>query len=297
MLWQGSGVGTYVLREQKPRAAGFVQMLKRPTRPEVDLLYLAPALAPDDQSARTWHALLSSCTIRAGEHGVHRLYASLPEDGPELDIFRQFGFSLYTTETIYRLESATGKLPSGLRPQREVDIWPLWKLLLESTPRLVQIAEGLSDNDEQSRAASWLRLGWVSFLSTSTWVLEEQGEVVGGVQIQRGQSGHALRLITRNPAPEAASALLDGGLALLARSARRPVYVTVRVYQAGIRSLLENRGFHPLAEQVRAVKHTVVRVREPLPTMLTAMERNVAPAHSLARRRPEPVAAEETQAA
>ena len=44
--WAGFGIATYVLTASsgETEEAGFVQLMKRPARPEADVLYLAPAL-------------------------------------------------------------------------------------------------------------------------------------------------------------------------------------------------------------------------------------------------------------
>ncbi len=132
--WAGVGVATFVLDEAMPRQGehlqGFAQLLKRASRPEADLLHVAPAVMSDayleggDGTAReapgvvrsaegVWSRLLAHCSLAASTHGLQRIYASTPEGCYEQTSLKQAGFCLYTRETIYRLATVPKAGPSG----------------------------------------------------------------------------------------------------------------------------------------------------------------------------------------
>jgi len=143
--WAGFGVATYVLAAPfcSDEPAGFVQLMKRPARPEADILYLAPALpageARDAAVETLWHALLDHCVASAAGHGLQRLFASIPDGGPEEACLKDAGFSLYTRETVYRLAVAPAPAAApvaGFRSQGPQDGWALQRLYTSSTPRL-----------------------------------------------------------------------------------------------------------------------------------------------------------------
>ena len=194
--WAGAGVATYVLNEQSrgSRMAGFAQLIKRVSRPEADLLYVAPAISSDGDDGLSdeaiWRRLLAHSSVAASGHGLQRIFASIPDEGWEQACLKDAGFSFYTRETIYRLApipSSTSE-PAGFRPQRPHDSWALQRLYTRSTPRLVQQAEGAITGEVGSPPLSW----W----DPDRWqgiVWEPAGEVRGGVQIHLGRAGHWLR--------------------------------------------------------------------------------------------------------
>jgi hypothetical protein len=296
--WAGVGVATFVLDEQtaEARLAGFVQVSERASRPEADLLHLAPALsqAPDPQSdaelcnpaaVAIWSRLLSYCSQAAASHGLQRIFASIPDGSPEQRCLRDAGFSLYTRETIYRLAvAADGGAQAGFRPQGPGDSWSLQRLYFRSTPRLVQQAEGAVSGEAGSPRLSW----W----EPNAWrgiVWEPAGEVRGAAQVHLGRTGHWIRLLGGNSLTgRELRALIGQGLRLIAteQTARRglPVYVTVRDYEGGLGGVLTGCGFAPYLDRARFVRHTTARMREVVPAMLPALEvRQEAVVHSRSR--------------
>lgn len=282
--WAGFGIATYVLIAPQQGAAqtGFVQLMKRAARPEADVLYLAPALpagpARDPAVEAIWHALLDYGVLSAAGSGLQRIFASIPDGGPEEACLKDVGFSLYARETVYRLATVqpTALAPAaGYRAQRPQDSWALQRLYTRSTPRLVQHAEGAATGNVGTPPLSW----W----EPDRWrgcVWEPAGEVRGAVQIHLGRAGHWLRLWGANvlSAREARS-LVEQGLRLIAAAqpggnARLlPVYMTVRDYESDLGGTLTGFGFAPYADRVRFVKHTVAPIREPLlPAPVPALE-------------------------
>ena len=275
-------MATYVLNEtvKGESLAGFLQLMKRPARPEADLLYLSPALAAgpagNKNGEEIWHRLLTYCCSIIANYGVQRVFASLPDGGPGQDCLKDVGFSLYTRETIYRLAtvSSSDAMSASFRPQRPRDSWALQRLYTSSTPRLVQQAEGALSGEVGSPPFSW----W----EPDRWrgiVWEPAGEVRGAVQVHIGRAGHWLRVWGTNVlTTRELRALVGQGLRLITVSRSRrgraglPVYATVRGYEVSLGGALTGFGFAPYLDRVRFVKHTIAVVRESLPAALTALE-------------------------
>jgi hypothetical protein len=287
--WAGSGVATFVLDEMVAgqRLDGFVQLMQRAARPEADLLHLAPALSPaaDDTGATiVWSRLLHHCTMAAANHGLQRIFASIPVGAPGQTSLKDAGFSLYTRETIYRLAgSVEGASQAGFRLQGPGDGWALQRLYTRNTPRLVQQAEGALSGEVGSPIFSW----W----EPDSWqgvVWEPAGEVRGAVQVHVGRAGNWMRLwgVTELAVREL-RALIEQGLRLIPsdRSQKTrhalPVYVTVRDYEMGLSGVLSGFGFAPYLDRVRFVRHTTSPVREAFPVTRPAVEvRQEVPARS-----------------
>lgn len=269
--WAGFGIATYVLAEDGQ--TGFVQLMKRAARPEADVLHLAPALPAspgrDDAREAIWHSLLDHCVLSAAGHGLQRIFASIPDGGPEETCLKDVGFSLYARETIHRLAAIPplpATLAAGFRVQGPQDSWALQRLYARSTPKLIQQAEGATTGNVGAPALSW----W----EPDRWqgcVWEPAGEVRGAAQIHLGRAGHWLRLwgATQLTVREVRG-LIEQGLRLIARAraprnARLlPVYTAVRDYEGELSGALTGFGFAPYTDRVRFVKHTVAPIREPL---------------------------------
>jgi hypothetical protein len=278
--WAGVGVATYILDGvgEGKRLTGFAQLMKRAARPEADLLHIAPALAAATagRTAATviWRKLLLHCCQAAGAHGIQRIFANIPDGGPEQACLWEAGFSLYTRETIYALAALPEATAAavGFRRQQSRDSWALQRLYTRSTPRLVQSAEGALSGEVGSPPLAW----W----DPDRWqgiVWEPAGEVRGAAQVHVGRAGHWLRIWGVNElAGRDLRALIEQGLSLLAQSAARgrstPVYATVRDYEIGLSGALTDFGFAPYLNRARLVKHTVVPVREPVPALRGVLE-------------------------
>jgi hypothetical protein len=270
--WHGIGIATYVLegKDRSRSARGIAQMQKRPGRPEADLLFLSPRLDAHAGADDIWCRLLSHCAQEAGQFGIQRLFATLPDDPQMLDIFMQVGFSLYAREDVYRLGQVLrpAKAPENrkVRRYREEDNWALQRLYATYTPRLVQQAEGVANGDARHGREPSTDL---------TFVLERGTEIAAALQIEIGSAGHWLRAYGNTQDAESMEALLRRGLAALASYRERPVYSAVRDYQGGLRALLSDQGFQPFATWNRLVKHTVSWVKEPALKVVPALERGV----------------------
>ena len=262
--WVGAGLATYVW-PQIGRVQGFVQLLKRPRRYEADLLFLAPRLQDTAHGQLAWRQLLGGCTGEASAQALRRLFASAPEGGRESDLLTSQGFMVYANEEVYVLAGA--QQPPALagtpqpRPRRPEDIWWLRRLYSIYTPQPVQHAEGHQNDDGQAS----LPLAWWELTNQSSFVVQDQGDVQGGVQLVSGRRGHWLLLHGDPGNAGLMAALVRCGIDAAAGS-RWPIYCTVRDYQGGLGAVLQTSGFQSLTRRSRLIKRLVVLVKaaEPL---------------------------------
>jgi hypothetical protein len=265
------GASTYVLEswEGDEHTLGFVQARRRPGRPEWDVVYLAPSLSRAAQAV--WVNLLNYLCTKAGEQGTQRLFAKLTTAGVEAEAFRQAGFSPYAGEQIFRRDANTlpSSSPLRVRLQRTTDAWGLQRLYANCVPRPVQQIEG--------EVGSEGRLG---IIGGRGYVLEEQGEIVGYLQVVRGAMGHWLKITVHPQSRDQADGLVRDGLALLGGSLK-PIYSSLREYEADIRGALADCGFEPVGERSLWVKHTTVRVREPAQVRRPVLEAKAEPVRSV----------------
>jgi hypothetical protein len=174
------------------RLLGLAQARKRPGAQAWDLAYLAAmaasagqtSLASPDDVLRELLQFALDAAVRAG---VHRFFARVEEDRPELALFGKLGFQRYACDLDYWLTSATHGLAAlgseeplepiangrsarslvlrlvnevpflraqtpiepevPLRPWHRHDGWGLLRLYDACTPKRVQLAEGLTSDE------------------------------------------------------------------------------------------------------------------------------------------------------
>lgn len=259
--WRGTGLASYVWQAGED-VGGFVQMLKRHGGAEADLLFLAPALdSAQPRSEDAWRQLLTHCSKSAGEQGVRRLFASLPEGSRAIEVLAALGYAIYTSETIYRLAQPSEVVQQHwaaqpMREQQEQDTWWLRRLYNLYTPAPVQNAEAMGDKDEPSAMPQ----AWWELSRQRSYVLAENGEVRGAVQLIVGRYGNWLLLHGDPGNSVCMTSLVRHGLSIAAAS-RQPIYCSVRNYQGGLPAVLRDHGFALFAQRSRLVKHTVARLK------------------------------------
>jgi hypothetical protein len=270
------------------RRQGLAQMRQRRGRPEADVIYLAPSLRQPFDSAQDraqdtafstayeaptiWHRLLTHLGARAGERGIQRLFARLAEDGEEIETFQQVGFSPYTREDTFRLNSLSESHRRldrvVMRPQQAVDAWALQRLYANVAPRLVQQAESLGERGWERSSIDWpLRA------RSEGYVLEDNGEIVSYLLFRGGRIGHWMRILLHPQAYDHADEVIQHGLAFLSHYPPCPIYCNVREYEGGLRTPLQNWGFEPFGSQAILVKHTTVRIKKPARKLVPALDK------------------------
>ncbi len=269
--WHMNGVATYVLRARvrDRQLGGFVQVQKRWDRSVADLVFLSPDLSVEE-APEIWRRLLRYCCQKAGENGVQRVYASLPDEAEELQLFRDASFSLYAREEFFRLKlpTASDVQPEGdIRPLHEVDDWQLRRLYAQHTPRPVQLAEGALGGEHRPPF-----LAAVEWADVQSYALMDAQDIVGLVQVLSGRDGHLLRLWGDTMDSACMARLLNWGVAVASHKPVRPVYCAVRDYQGGLWAVLEENGFEYIGRRVRLVKHLVRAERVPAANAVPALD-------------------------
>lgn len=244
-------------------------MRTRPGRPERDVVFMAPALS--NGSHVIWQRLLAHLCAQTAESGSLRIYARLPLQSEELQLFKNVGFVEYGQEDIFHLDPAIDRtaMPSTLklRPQQSSDGWGLQKLYTTLAPRPVQHAEGLAQGQWSLAQHRWGEQG-----HRSGYVWEVAGELLGALHIRAGKRGYWVRTLLHPDALDQVEALGRAALSLTLERPYLPVYFALREFEAGWRNVLPLLGFTPLTSQTMAVKHLAVRVRKTGPIRLPALE-------------------------
>lgn len=269
---------TFVLNERRrDRSAlqGFIQVEQPPAWPEMYIRSIAPDLDQDpltwEDSRTAWARLLTHAVTVAGERGLQRVFATVPDRSEALQVVSACGFSVYAREDVYCLSADAhiqGVAREGIRPERDDDQWQLDQLYRRAVPHLVQQAEALTE-----RAGSAAIDGALAWERGEGFVLEEGSDILGYGHLAPGRIGHWLTLLVQPDAYKRTAELLDYGLALLSYYPDLPVYCAVREYQGELCGPLDELGFALLARYCRTVKHTTVRVAEPARGLVRALEK------------------------
>lgn len=268
-------VHTLVIREtfNSSQLQGFVQYLESHHAPEVDIVFCAPTIDRGDRARHnqlTWQKLLSQLVVRAGEHGVQRVYARVVDGAPELEVFWQLGFSAYARERVYLRSGlpGSGKAQRAQlwKPQRSRDIWGVGQLYSAVTPKLVQQAENLPrenyltpDRDGFGRGVD-RRFVWI-----------DGGEPAASLRLVQGRAGIWLKLMTHSRVFDRVDELLADGLQLVPPGVGQ-TYISVREYQSELEGAILAAGFAWMATEMLMVKHTTQLVKKPVLKKLPVME-------------------------
>jgi hypothetical protein len=267
------GPSTFVLDQQDEngRLLGLAQVRIRPGRPERDIVFMAPALETGNGSHAIWQRLLNYLCVQTAEMGALRVYARLPLQSEESQLFKAVGFQEYGQEEIYQLDQGVDRTkitPSlELRPQQPSDGWGLQKLYATLTPRPVQNAEGLAQGQWELPHRRWGEQG-----RRQGYVWEVGGELLAALHIRAGKRGYWIRTLLHPSVLEDSEALCQAALKLTTAKPHLPVYFTYRQYEAGWSHTLLDLGFAPLTSQMLLVKSMTVRVRKKSSQLLPVLE-------------------------
>ncbi len=256
-------------KDENSGSSGLAQMRQRTNRKEYTIAFISPTLSSGSGAHATWQRLLTHMAVKAGEQGGYRLYAGLPDEGDEYQVFRHVGFTAYAQEEVHRCTGPShppSVAPLPLRQQRERDSWSLQKLYATVTPRAVQTAEA-SAQDEWELP----RRHWPWYPQRRGYVWETAGEIGAALHIRSTAAAHWLRLLLHPDMVDQAPAAVAAAIAHIRFSARHKTFWAVRTYEAGVSALLSDCGFEPVGCQTLVVKHCTVWAREsslqPVPTL------------------------------
>lgn len=266
--WNDGKVATYVLRQPGHGLVGdgFLHVQKRPGRPELEIVRLAPGLDAPHGHPVIWEKLLAHNNAVAAQQQIARIYVDVPDQPLPVHTLSHVGFRPYARETIWRLTphrlaGQSHSMTAEIRAQNKADEWTLQQLYTRTTPQNAQLAEGMhTDQAVRAPILEWWQVG-----TCSAFVLEQRGEVVGAVQVAQGRRGYWLQPWADFHATDSyvAHQLVRHALTVVARrAAPLPVYVGVRDYQGSLGTLLEDYGFAPFTDRARLVKPVVQWVRE-----------------------------------
>lgn len=265
--WNQAKVSTHVLRRSGHGLLGdgFLLVRRRNARREVDVLGLAPALASEEGHPAIWEKLLGHYNQIAAQQQIERIYADVADLPLPVATFHRAGYRIYTRQTVWRLspqriDDYSGAIGAYIRPQRAEDRWGLTRLYSQTVPKPIQMAEGASGESTTPPNITWHNSG-----ICTPYVLEESQEIRGLIQIVEGRRGvwFQVWLDTNDPNPHRIHELLRYGLSILHRRVvRKPIYVGVPEYQAGMNAILTDYGFAPVSDQARMVRHVAHWVRD-----------------------------------
>ena len=267
---QAMGRATYVLYDAQYGEA-FVQVQYRPHQAAADVAYMAPSLASNRQAnaGKAWSRLLDGVSVEIAARGIQRLFASLPEAGPEQEVFQQSGFSVYACEDIFRLAQAPAELAAsavpGLRPQQTED-WPaLQKLCIAITP---------ADGD---RHQGYVLPGSGANGDSLAGKGTGGDDLIAALYLHIGRQAHWLRLLVHPDARDTAGAVVAWALSRLAGQPPRPVYCNVRQYESGQCDALQAAGFELDQTRTLMVKQTAAWAKAPVQELVPALKGSAEP--------------------
>lgn len=320
--------------EDRWHLLGVAQGQPRPGSEAWDLVYLAAMTAPGGQPPTVAQndvlmELVQYALNAALMRGVHRFFARVEDERPEVEIFGKLGFQRYARELTYWLPSAqqgleqleraahaqpieragilstatvgtstmppearmpadeqpagndwrdghdgiggnghlggalTGAADVSLRRWHQHDAWGLLRLYDACTPRRVQMAESLT-NDEliHTRAGGGRTWRLPLIEPASLAFVNDRGVRLGGwirLRYGRGSQPHQIWSMAHPDEPEMATALVRFGLQTLAREAPRGVIAQVREYEGATIDALRRAGFEHCATHALLVRHLLMR--------------------------------------
>ncbi len=276
--WNHGKVTTYILSQHGNRLAkaGYLQVSKRPGRPELDIVELAPGLDARRGHPAIWEKLLTFYMSGSAKKTIERIYTDVADQPLPVATFAHAGYRVYDRQSVWRLnpqgmEDYSGAISAYFRPQMAKDVWPLKQLYRRNVPREVQLAEGYREEEGCQPPI----LSWWSGGNCSNYVLEASGEVRGCIQIAHGARGTWIQpwFDFTDPDCTVANELIRFAVTALGRSSSRlPVYVAVREYHGALGTLISDYNFAPVTDRAMMVKHVRQWVRDAQPAGARVIE-------------------------
>ncbi|NJL92904.1 MAG: hypothetical protein HC915_03865 [Anaerolineae bacterium] len=190
--------------------------------------------------------------------GAHLISAEVPVDGCALELFRQAGFTVYSRQTLFVLETGPETDPPPyvpklvVRPLRAADYPRLNALYSSTVPRLVRQADLAP------------QVGW------SGLALIYEDRLRGYVSVWEGKHGTLLQPHLHLELYDLVPQIFRH---VLAQLPRRPTYVRLLAYQEWLRRTLElDLGFVEGTRHALVARHTTVLVKSPAFSPLAALE-------------------------
>ena len=302
-LWPiAPNVHTWIC-EDRWHLLGVAQARPRPGSLAWDLTYLGAMTAPGGQPPTIpqddiFLELVQYALNAAMMRGVHRFFVRMNDELGELELFGKMGFQRYARELTYwlpadgedgdaehdisggmdatshslprwhtpasLLEGANGLQPEiPLRPWHRHDAWGLLRLYDASTPRRVQMAEGLTSDELVHTRAGGGRTWYLPLVEPKSMAfVYDLGVRLGGwlrLRFGRGTQPHSLSVMAHPDEPGVAPALIRFGLRVLRARGERPVICHVREYEGHVINALRDAGFEHGGTEALLVRHLTMR--------------------------------------
>lgn len=182
---------------------------------------------------------------RLGEREVQNLVAEADEDSNAFETLRQLNFSIYARQRIWRVtDTPDAPAEATWRVFTSMDGINARRLHFATVPSLVQQLEA-SDFDT-------LR-GWVCYRGD---------DMIGFADVSEGTRGTWVKPHV-HPEMEEVGQQIASLISVLRPRSRRPVYICIRSYQAGLGFFLEKQGAEPAASQAVMARRLAARVLKP----------------------------------
>lgn len=237
------GSYTNVLRQDDNQPTLIGQMHYTPGERAARLTYVTPERGLDSPGLAP---LLESLAWAAGERGACSLLAEVEESSPAFEMLRRVGFSVYGWQRVWKINEQipSGTIPNVWEAANDLDGIPIRALYQALVPPLVQGADPMLE-----RALTGL-------------VYEQTGELLAYIEPIYGPRGIYLQPLI-HPAVDDVLRLVRSFLGSLSFHLGRPVYLSIRSYQAWLENALSELDVEVSERQALLVKHLVVQQRAP----------------------------------
>jgi hypothetical protein len=216
--------------------------------------------------------LLSGISAAAARAGMHRLFASVPDETRARETFFQAGFYSYTRETWLVATKTDLGPPRHLTARRTQasDAHDLFRFYAATTPHAVQRAEQLSvpDFDVSRRGGAYdpphLIGGNPLAMRRELALIDGDERVTRAFAFAfagRDRHPHVCKVRTRDGDVDEARDLVRACVAALPSG--RPIAVPVRSYEEHIARALLAEGFREVSTSMLFTKELAVRIEEP----------------------------------
>lgn len=154
-----------------------------------------------------------------------------------------------------------------LRQWRRQDAWSLLRLYDACTPRVTQLAEGLTVDELTHTRAAGGRTWYLPVIEpASAAFVHESGPLMSGwlrLRQGRGDQPHRLVLLAHPDEPGVARSLLRFALRVFAADAARPILCATRDYETATIDTLRAAGFERQGAHALLVRHLAARLAYP----------------------------------
>lgn len=269
--------------EEHWRLLGVAQAYPRPRSSSWDLVYLASLSHPGADPQAVLHALLEYVVNAAMQNGTMRVFARTDGDPNILNTFHKVSFQRYAQELLYVRQSpvvdALNPLPMRglgipdlhIRRWHQHDRWGLTQLYSATTPRKVQIAENVSQDEVIQQMVPRERAWRIPGVEPrdETYVVDLGSHLAAWVRLRQGWAGlpHQVWLKVHPDHTTMAREVLRFALDRLCQRGFFPgpdpaasaVICQIRDYDGNVIDTLRQEGFSHADTKDILVRHLTLR--------------------------------------